>query len=77
MQKLKDYCIHYFYNEDTRKDIKEIMTPIGEIVYTEIYVYLWVICFYNIFLFVIILANLYILLKILNFVREMRIYVNE
>lgn len=77
MQKLKDYCIHYFYNEDARKDIKEIMTPIGEIVYNEIYVYLWVICFYNIFLFVIILANLYILLKILNFVREMRIYVNE
>lgn len=77
MQKIKDSCIHFFYNEETRKDIKEIMTPISEIVYNEIYVYLWVICFYNIFLFIIILANLYLLLKILNFVRDMRIYVNE
>jgi hypothetical protein len=77
MKTLKDSCIHFFDNEDTRKDIKELLTPLGDIIYKEIYVYIWVICFYNIFLFVLILANLYLLLKILHFVKDVRIYVNE
>ena len=77
MKNIKESCIHFFYNEDTRKDIKEILTPLGEIVYNEIYAYLWVICFYSIFLFVLVLANLYLLLKILNSVRDVRIYVND
>lgn len=77
MKNIKDSFIHFFYNEDTRKDIKEILTPLGEIIYNEIYAYLWVICFYSIFLFVLVLANLYLLLKILNFVRDVRIYVND
>jgi hypothetical protein len=77
MKTLKDSCIHFFDNEDTRKDIKDILTPLGDIIYKEIYVYIWVICFYNIFLFVLILANLYLLLKIMHFVKDVRIYVNE
>ena len=77
MKTLKDSCIHFFDNEDTRKDIKDILTPLGDIIYKEIYVYMWVICFYNIFLFVLILANLYLLLKIMHFVKDVRIYVNE
>jgi hypothetical protein len=77
MKTLKDSCIHFFDNEDTQKDIKAILTPLGDIIYKEIYVYIWVICFYNIFLFVLILANLYLLLKILHFVKDVRIYVNE
>ena len=77
MKTLKDSCIHFFDNEDTQKDIKAILTPLGDIIYKEIYVYIWVICFYNIFLFVLILANLYLLLKILHFLKDVRIYVNE
>ena len=57
MKNIKDSCIHFFYNEDTRKDIKEILTPLGNIVYNEIYAYLWVICFYSIFLFVLLLFS--------------------
>ena len=71
MQNIKDSCIRFLYNEDSRKDIKAVLSPLGDIIYNEIYVYLWVICFYNIFLFIIILANLYLLLKILNFVRDL------
>jgi hypothetical protein len=71
MQNIKDSCIKFLYNEDSRKDIKAVLSPLGDIIYNEIYVYLWVICFYNIFLFIIILANLYLLLKILNFVRDL------
>jgi len=77
MKNLKDSCIHFFDNEDMRKNIKDILTPLGDIIYNEIYAYIWVICFYNIFLFVIILANLYLLLKILKSVKDVRIYVKE
>ena len=73
MKNLKDSCIHFFDNEDMRKNIKDILTPLGDIIYNEIYAYIWVICFYNIFLFVIILANLYLLLKILKSVKDVRI----
>ena len=75
MQNIKDSCIKFLYNEDSRKDIKAVLSPLGDIIYNEIYVYLWVICFYNSFLFIIILANLYLLLKILNFVRDLKIYI--
>jgi len=74
MQNIKDSCIKFLYNEDSRKDIKAILSPFGDIIYNEVYVYIWVICFYNIFLFIIILANLYLLLTILNFVRDLKIY---
>lgn len=77
MQNIKDSCIKFLYNEDSRKDIKAVLSPLGDIVYNEIYVYIWVICFYNIFLFIIILANLYLLLTILHFVREFTIYSNQ
>ena len=75
MQNIKDSCIKFLYNEDSRKDIKAVLSPLGDIIYNEVYVYIWVICFYNIFLFIVILANLYLLLQILNFVRDLRIYI--
>jgi len=74
MQNIKDSCIKFLYNEDSRKDIKAVLSPLGDIIYNEVYVYIWVICFYNIFLFIIILANLYLLLTILHFVRDLKIY---
>ena len=75
MQNIKESCIKFLYNEDSRKDIKAVLSPLGDIIYNEIYVYIWVICFYNIFLFIIILANLYLLLTILHFVRDLKIYI--
>jgi hypothetical protein len=69
MKNIKDTCIEFFHNEDTRRDIKEILTPFVIIVYNELYIYLWVFCFFNLFLFIIILANLYLLLKLLKYVR--------
>lgn len=76
MQNIKEKCLQFFYNEDTRKDITDLLSPLANIVYNELYVYIWVICFYNIFLFVLILANLYLLLKIVHFVKDMKIYVH-
>lgn len=77
MQNIKDKCIQFFYNEDTRKDITAILSPLANIIYNELYAYIWVICFYSIFLFVLILVNLYLLLKILHFMKDMKIYVHS
>jgi hypothetical protein len=66
MKNIRETCVEFFQNEDIRKEIKEIIRPIVGIIYNEVYVYLWVICFYNVFLFFIILANLVFILQILK-----------
>ena len=66
MKNIKDTCIEFLQNEDIRKDVKDIIKPIVNIVYNEIYVYLWLICLYNVFLIFIILANLFLLLHFLK-----------
>jgi hypothetical protein len=64
MKSIRESCIEFFQNEDIRKDVKEIMRPLANIVYNEIYLYLWLICFYNLFLFFIVLAILVLLLRL-------------
>lgn len=69
MKNIKDSCIEFFQNEDIRKDVREIIKPIVDIIYNEIYIYVWCICFFNVFLMFIILANLFILL---HYVRKIQ-----
>jgi hypothetical protein len=69
MKSIRDTCIEFFQNEDIRKDVKEILKPIATIVYNEIYLYLWLLCFYNLFLFFIILAILVLLFRLPNQLR--------
>jgi len=63
---IRDACIELFKNEDIKRDVTELIKPIVNIIYNEIYVYIWVICFYNVFLTFIILANLFLLLRLLS-----------
>jgi hypothetical protein len=65
MKNIKDSCIEFFNSENIRKEVREIIKPIVNIIYNEIYVYIWFICFYNVFLIFIILANLFLLLRLL------------
>ena len=64
MKNIKDTCIEFLKSEDIKRDLHDIIKPVVNIVYNELYLYLWVICFYNIFLFFLILANLYLLLSL-------------
>jgi hypothetical protein len=66
MKNIRDSCIEFFQNEDTRKNVRDIIKPIVNIIYNEIYVYIWFICIYNVFLIFIVLANLFLLLKWIN-----------
>lgn len=60
-------CLDFFKTEETRRNLKEnIIQPMVQIIYNEIYIYMWLICVYHVFLAFIILANLFLLLKLLS-----------
>jgi hypothetical protein len=48
---------------DIQTQIKSVVSPIGTMIYNEIYIYIWFICIYNVFLFLIVVLNLYLLLS--------------
>jgi hypothetical protein len=66
MKNIRDTCIEFFQNEDIRKDVKEIVKPIVYIVYNEVYFYILFICIYNVILIFVVLANLFLLIRLLN-----------
>ena len=66
MRTVKDSCIEFLKNEDIRKDIKDIIKPIMQLFYNEIYVYIWCICFYNVVFISIVLVNLFLLVRLLS-----------
>ena len=67
MLHIRDTCIEFFKNEDTRKNVKEMLKPITNIIYNEMYYYIWFICIYNVLLLFIIIVNLVLLINLLNF----------
>jgi hypothetical protein len=62
---IKDTCIDFFKNEDIKREIKDIIKPVFHFIYNEMYIYLLIISIYHILFFLIVLANLYLLLRIL------------
>lgn len=59
----KNTCFEFLKNEDIRREFNEVIRSIVNIVYNELYIYVWFICIYNVFLIFIILANLFLLLR--------------
>jgi hypothetical protein len=66
MKNIRDTCIEFFQNKDIHKEVKEILKPIVQLVYNELYFYILFICIYNVFLIFIVLANLFLLMRLLN-----------
>lgn len=67
---LRDSCIDFFRNDDIKKEIKELLKPLVNIIYNEVYVYIWLICIYNILLFFSILTILFLLFRLGNKMKE-------
>jgi len=60
-------CIDLFQTDEAKRSLKEsIIVPMGNIIYNEIYFYLWFICFYHVFLIFLVLANLLLLLRLIK-----------
>jgi len=66
MKQLKDICINFLNDVETKKEMYDFLKPVVNSIYNEIYIYIWIICFYNLILFLVILANLFLLLKLIN-----------
>ena len=68
MKPLWDSCLDFFKNDETRRSLKDcFVQPMVHIIYDEFYIYLWLICIYHVFLIFIILANLFLLLRLLSY----------
>jgi len=66
MKNIRDTCMQFFQSEDIKRDFKEMFRPIVGIIHNELYPYLWMICIYHVFLIFIVLANLVLLLRLLQ-----------
>ena len=64
MKNIRENCMAFFQNDEIKREIFNFVRPVVNIVYNEIYIYVWFICIYIVLLLVITLANLFILLKI-------------
>jgi hypothetical protein len=68
---IRNSCLEFFHKQEIKNYIKEIIRPIVQIIYNEIYPYVWLICIYNVFLIMLTLANLLLLLWIRNTIKMM------
>jgi hypothetical protein len=53
--------------QDIKKNVSGIFNAFVNIIYNELYIYIWIICFYNVFLFFIVLVNLILLYRMRSF----------
>jgi len=60
---IKEKCFHFFQNENIKKNMREIIKPIGTLIYNELFIYIWFLCIYNVVLFLIITTVLILLLR--------------
>lgn len=67
MTSLRDRCMLFFQDENIKKDLRDLAKPILEMIYEELNVYVWIVLVYNIFLVFIVLANLFLLIRLLRY----------
>uniref|UniRef100_A0A6C0B2E4 Uncharacterized protein n=1 Tax=viral metagenome TaxID=1070528 RepID=A0A6C0B2E4_9ZZZZ len=70
MKTIRDTCMEFFQNEDLHKEVREIIKPLGNMMYNEIYLYIWFICIYNVLLLFLILANLFLIIHLYQTVQK-------
>ena len=64
MNSIWDDCLDFFKSDDAKLHLKTaLIEPMGDIMYQEFYFYVWLICFYHIFLIILILSIVVIITK--------------
>lgn len=71
MQNIKETCISFLQDDNIRKDIKDIIKPITQNIYNEIYIYIWVICLYCMLIMLILLIILVFVIKIIYLINTL------
>jgi hypothetical protein len=62
-KRLMESILEMFDKNEVQSQIKSVVAPIGTMIYNELYIYIWFICIYNVFLFLIVVLNFYLLLR--------------
>jgi len=64
MKNIWENCLQYFETEEAKRNVKScVLVPLGNIVYQEFYLYVWIICFYHIFLILMVFGILLLLIR--------------
>lgn len=64
MKNLWDNCLEYFETNEAKRNFNKcVLTPLGGILYQEFYLYVWIICFYHIFLIFMVFSILILLVR--------------
>jgi len=63
MDVIKETFQRFFNNEQIKMEMREFIKPIGNLIYQEIYIYLWFLCLYHVVLLFIIVAVLCLLMR--------------
>lgn len=64
MKNLYDTCIDFLKKEEIKEMLNKFTKQLFNNIFNEIYIYIWIICIYNIVLILMILANFYLLMKL-------------
>lgn len=48
--------LKFFKNSDIQKTLKDMTQPLGQILYERLYIYIWLICIYNVLLIFMVLV---------------------
>jgi hypothetical protein len=70
---MRNVLADFFKNEDIKRDVKDVIKPVVSFIYDEIYVYIWLICLYNVFFILVVLAILYLLIQLPNKVQVQQV----
>lgn len=57
-------CMGVLQNEFKDRALKSFVRPVAALIYNEIYPYIWTLCIYNILVFVLLLSNFLLILKL-------------
>lgn len=69
--------IEYLEKNDFKKQLKNVVHPIGKMIYNELYIYIWFICIYLVFLLVAVSLNTYLLFICLSKIKELFVFMHK
>lgn len=58
----KDLLKNFFENAEIQQNIKQIIRPLGYLLYDHFYPYIWLICLYNVVLIFLVVFILFLLI---------------
>jgi hypothetical protein len=59
-----DSLVEILESGEFKKHVKNVVQPLGTMLYNELYIYIWFICIYNVFLIFLVVTNFILVIHI-------------